>query len=182
MFDLLADDAEWTIVGNSPVSRTFTSRAEFMDIVIDPFNNRMSTPLVPEVHALYAEGDTVIAYFDARATAKDGKPYFNSYTRYLTLEHGQVVKAIAFLTPPSSLTSGIECPPTLEASPMAEFHSPPVSGVQLPHHLRMFTARDTTTATVTKEAKDWSIIKSFAQVVRGIVSVGLKAVALVNDV
>ena len=96
VFDLLAEDAEWTIVGNSPVSRTFTSRAEFMDIVINPFNSRMSTPLVPEVHALYAEGDTVIAYFDARATAKDGKPYFNSYTWYLTLEHGKVVKAIAF--------------------------------------------------------------------------------------
>ena len=57
--DTSANDAEWTIVGNSPVSRTFSSRAEFMDIVIDPFNNRMSTPLVPEVHALYAEGDTV---------------------------------------------------------------------------------------------------------------------------
>ena len=38
----------------------------------------------------------MIAYFDARATAKDGKPYFNSYTWYLTLEHGKVVKAIAF--------------------------------------------------------------------------------------
>ena len=44
VFDLLADDAEWTIVGNSPVSRTFTSRAEFMDVVINPFNSRMSTP------------------------------------------------------------------------------------------------------------------------------------------
>ena len=96
VFDLLADDAEWTIVGNSPVSRTFTSRAEFMDVVINPFNSRMSTPLVREVHALCAEGDTVIAYFDARATAKDGNPYFNSYTWYLTLEHGKVVKAIAF--------------------------------------------------------------------------------------
>jgi hypothetical protein len=46
----------------------------------------------------------------------------------------------------------------------------------------MLTARETTTATVTNEARDWSIISSFAHVVSGIVSVGLNAVALVNDV
>lgn len=46
----------------------------------------------------------------------------------------------------------------------------------------MLTARDTTTATVTKEASDCSIISNFAQAVSGIVSVGLNAVALVNDV
>jgi hypothetical protein len=38
---------------------------------------------------------------------------------------------------------------------------------EVPHQLKIFTKRDTTTATVTKLAKDWSIIKSFAQVLRG---------------
>jgi hypothetical protein len=46
----------------------------------------------------------------------------------------------------------------------------------------MFTAREMTTATVTDEARDWSIMSSFAHAVSGIVSVGLNAVALVNDV
>ena len=64
VFDLLAADAQWTIVGNSPVSRTFTSRREFLDVVIDPFNARLSSRLVPTVRALYADGDTVIALFD----------------------------------------------------------------------------------------------------------------------
>jgi uncharacterized protein len=63
-FTLLAPDATWTIVGNSPVSRTFSSRQEFLDAVIDPFNGRLATPLIPAVRALYADGDTVIAFFD----------------------------------------------------------------------------------------------------------------------
>jgi len=96
VFDLLADDATWTIVGNSPVSRTFDGRQEFLDVVIRPFNARMSTPLVPTVKALYADGDTVIAYFDAAATARDGKPDFNSYTWYLKLAEGKVVDATDF--------------------------------------------------------------------------------------
>ena len=96
VFDLLADDATWTIVGNSPVSRTFTSR-EFLDTVVGPFNARLSTPFVPSVRALYADGDVVIAYFEASATANDGKPYFNTYTYYLTMRDGKIVEGVAFL-------------------------------------------------------------------------------------
>lgn len=95
-FVLLADDATWTIVGNSPVSRTYRSRKEFLDVVIDPFNARMSTPLRPAIRALFAEGDWVIALFDASATAVDGKPYENTYTWYLRLQGSAIVEAIAF--------------------------------------------------------------------------------------
>jgi hypothetical protein len=34
----------------------------------------MSVPLRPEVRQLSADGDTVIVFFDARGTARDGKP------------------------------------------------------------------------------------------------------------
>lgn len=95
-FALLADDATWTIVGNSPVSRAFGSRQEFLDVVIDPFNARLSTPLVPTVRALFAEDDWVIALFDASATAGDGRPYANTYTWYMRLRDGVIVEAIAF--------------------------------------------------------------------------------------
>ena len=44
VFDLLAPDASWTIVGNSPVSRTFNSKQQFMGVVITPFNKRLSKP------------------------------------------------------------------------------------------------------------------------------------------
>ena len=95
-FALLADDATWTVVGNSPVSRTFPSKKEFIDVVIDPFNARLSTPLVPSVRALFAEGDWVIALFDGAATAADGRPYRNTYTWYMRLRDGAVVEVIAF--------------------------------------------------------------------------------------
>ena len=40
-FELLAPEAEWTIVGSSPLSKTYQSRQEFLDQVINPFNARM---------------------------------------------------------------------------------------------------------------------------------------------
>jgi uncharacterized protein len=96
VFDLLAPDAKWTIVGNSPVSRTYMSRREFMDVVINPFNARLSRRLVPTVRDIYADGDMVIALFDAEGTARDGKPYKNTYSWYMQMREGQIVNVIAF--------------------------------------------------------------------------------------
>jgi len=96
VFDLLAADAAWTIVGNSPVSRTFNSKQEFLDVVITPFNQRMSKPLRPTVHNLYADGDTVIALFDAEGTARDGKPYRNTYAWFMQMSGGKIIRVTAF--------------------------------------------------------------------------------------
>jgi uncharacterized protein len=96
VFGLLADNATWAIVGNTPASRTYHSRDELLGKVINPFNARLSTPLVPVVHALYADGGTVIAYFSASATARDGKPYENTYTWYLDLDGDRIINAVAF--------------------------------------------------------------------------------------
>lgn len=96
VFDLLTPGAKWTIVGNSPVARTYASRQEFMDAVIQPFNARLSRRLIPSVRGLYADGDMVIALFDAEATARDGKPYRNTYTWYMRMRDGKIDEVTAF--------------------------------------------------------------------------------------
>jgi len=95
-YDLLADDASWTIAGNSLAARTYPSREAFLAEVIRPFNARMRERLVPTVHRLYTDGDTVIALFDAKGTARDGKPYVNSYAWFLQMRDGRIVTARAF--------------------------------------------------------------------------------------
>jgi uncharacterized protein len=95
-FELLAPEAEWTIVGSSPLSKTYHSRRDFLDEVIHPFNARMMKPLVPTVRGIFADGDMVIILFDASATARDGVPYHNTYTWYFQMKDGRVVRAIAF--------------------------------------------------------------------------------------
>jgi uncharacterized protein len=52
--------------------------------------------LIPSIHRLYAEGDTVIAHFDAKGIALDGEPYVNSYAWILRMSQGQIVEAHAF--------------------------------------------------------------------------------------
>jgi uncharacterized protein len=95
-FDLLVPEADWTIVGSSPLSKTYASKQAFLEEVILPFNARMATPLVPTVRGIYADGDMVITLFDATATTRDGLPYRNTYTWYFRMKGKAVVSAIAF--------------------------------------------------------------------------------------
>lgn len=94
-FELLDDNATWTITGRSAASKTYPSKEAFMVEVIRPFNARMQAPLKPTVHGIYADGDTVVIFFDAKTVANDGKPYVNTYTWYFDMQGGKVVKATA---------------------------------------------------------------------------------------
>jgi ketosteroid isomerase-like protein len=95
-YDLLADNVSWTITGNSLASKTYGSREAFIGEVIRPFNARMSVGLKPTIRRMYADGDTVIVFFDASGTAKDGVPYANTYAWFLQLRDGRIVNASAF--------------------------------------------------------------------------------------
>jgi uncharacterized protein len=95
-FELLADDVEWTIIGSSPLAKTYKSKKDFIDEVIDPFNARMSKPLVPTVRGIFADGNMVIILFDGTATTRDDRPYENTYTWYFQMRGAKVVRAIAF--------------------------------------------------------------------------------------
>jgi ketosteroid isomerase-like protein len=95
-FDLLTDDASWTIEGHSVASRAYPDKEAFMREVIRPFNARMVAGIKPEVRSITAEAENVVILFDARGTARDGKPYVNSYAWFFQMRQGRVIKANAF--------------------------------------------------------------------------------------
>jgi uncharacterized protein len=97
--DLLADDLRWTIVGRSEVSKTFTSKDEFVGEVLRPFGARFSRsrPFKPaNVRGVYADGDNVIVLWDGEGTRLDGKTYENTYVWFMRFREGLVVEATAF--------------------------------------------------------------------------------------
>jgi ketosteroid isomerase-like protein len=94
-FELLTDDATWTIVGRSVVSKTY-SRDAFLGEVIRPFNARMRDPLKPTIRSLHADGDAVVIFFDAQGVARDGQPYVNTYAWFFEMRDGRVTRAFAF--------------------------------------------------------------------------------------
>ena len=94
--DLLAEDAVWTIAGNSLAAGTYAGRDAYLREVILPFYARMDMGLSPVIREIHAEGDSVIVRFDARGTARDGRPYENSHAWFLEMKAGRIVRATAY--------------------------------------------------------------------------------------
>jgi len=56
----------------------------------------MSVGLKQAIRNIYADGNTVVVFFDASGTARDGKPYANTYAWFLELNDGKITEASAF--------------------------------------------------------------------------------------
>lgn len=97
VFDLLADDVVWTVAGDSPVSGVYRSREAFLRDAVAPITARLATPIVPELHQLIAHDDHVVAIWQGRATALDGRVYRNHYAWHMRFEGGRIVEVGAFL-------------------------------------------------------------------------------------
>jgi uncharacterized protein len=97
VFDILSPDVTWTIPGSGPVAGTYIGRQSFLEDASLPLVNRLATPIVPEVHHIWASDDRVIIRFDGTATTTSGAPYANQFVWIFRMEDGVVVEAEAFL-------------------------------------------------------------------------------------
>lgn len=97
VFDLLHEEVEWTVAGDSPVSGVYRSRAQFLGQAVAPITARLATPIVPTVEHVVAQDDAVVVVWSGQATAKDGHAYRNRYAWHLQLREGRIVRAVAFL-------------------------------------------------------------------------------------
>ncbi|MFT4089823.1 MAG: nuclear transport factor 2 family protein [Asticcacaulis sp.] len=97
VFDLLSPDILWTIHGSGPIARTYNGIEDFMHNASLPLVSRLASPLKPELHHIWAEGDRVVIRFDASATTTSGALYRNQFVWIFRMEGGSVVEAEAFL-------------------------------------------------------------------------------------
>ena len=95
--ELLAPDVVWTIHGSGPVAGTYLNQKDFIEQASRPLTSRLATPIAPEVHNIFADGDTVIIRFDGTATTMSGSPYRNQFVWIIKMKDGLVVNAEAFL-------------------------------------------------------------------------------------
>ncbi|NIA70517.1 nuclear transport factor 2 family protein [Pelagibius litoralis] len=95
--ELLAPDVVWTIHGSGPVAGTYTNMDDFVERAAKPLTSRLVSPLVPEVHDIWAQKDTVIIRFDGSAITTSGTPYNNQFVWIFQMENGLVTEAEAFL-------------------------------------------------------------------------------------
>ncbi|MGE0822745.1 MAG: nuclear transport factor 2 family protein [Candidatus Binatia bacterium] len=96
-FNLLADTASWTVMGNCPISGTYVGRQRLIEEALKPQREKLAGPPTPTVINLIAEGDTVVIQWVGKGTTKTGQPYNNSYCYVVQIEAGRIVRGTAYL-------------------------------------------------------------------------------------
>lgn len=95
-YSILAEDVQWT-VARAVGQTTYTSRAQFLRDGAGPVLTRLTGPIQANIRELITENDVVVAAWDGTATARDGRPYVNSYVWVMTMRDDQVVRVTAYL-------------------------------------------------------------------------------------
>ena len=96
-FNLLAEDARWTVIGDCPISGTYMGRQQLIKAALKPQREKLAGPPTPTVLQMIAEGDTVVIEWVGKATTKSGKPYNNSYCYVVQIENGRIICGTAYL-------------------------------------------------------------------------------------
>jgi uncharacterized protein len=94
---LLADDVRWTVIGSTPVSRTYTSRQAFLEGAVQPLSSKLSGGIQPTVRDILADGEKIALQWDGRATGKNGTIYHQTYCWVMRFENGKVREGTAYL-------------------------------------------------------------------------------------
>ncbi len=89
-FNLLAEDVHWTVIGSTPVSRTYPSRAAFVEGAVKPLTAKLAGLIVPTVRDIIAEGDKVVLQWEGRSSGKNGAIYHQTYCWVMRMADGKV--------------------------------------------------------------------------------------------
>ena len=95
---LLANDIVWTIIGDTPVSKTFRGLKDVEENLLnEAFRNiKLEVGITLEVVETIAENDMVVARVQGTIEGKYG-PYNNTYCHVFTVRDGKIVEDIEYL-------------------------------------------------------------------------------------
>jgi uncharacterized protein (TIGR02246 family) len=96
-FNLLAEDVHWTVIGSTPVSRTYPSRAAFVEGAVKPLTAKLAGLIVPTVRDIIAEGDKVVLQWEGRSSGTNGAIYHQTYCWVMRMADGKVREGTAYL-------------------------------------------------------------------------------------
>lgn len=95
--EVLSPDVIWTIKGSGPSAGVFQGRQDFLVRAVKPFASRLSRPVRPTVRDIWSKGDQVVVHWDGEGTARDGRPYRNSYIWIFRMRGAKASEVAAFL-------------------------------------------------------------------------------------
>lgn len=96
-YQILDENVNWTVIGTTEVSGTYTSRQDFIDDAVRKIGKRIYGQVTPKIVDIITEGDRLVFRWDGSGKMADGTPYHNRYSWAMTFKDGKVVEGTAYL-------------------------------------------------------------------------------------
>lgn len=97
-FDKVRDDVDWTVMGTHPLAGHYRSKQAFRAATFARLNKVLKDGVILKVVDLHLDGNVAIVEMRALSTAKNGKPFDNTYCWVCTFaDDGVIAKVRAYL-------------------------------------------------------------------------------------
>ena len=96
-FKVVAEDVQWTVIGSTAISGTFSGKRAFLDGAVVPMHEQLAEPIAATVVNVFGDGDHVILQWNGTSVGKNGQPYEQMYCWVMRLSGGLIVEVTAYL-------------------------------------------------------------------------------------
>jgi hypothetical protein len=93
----MSDDVKFNLIGNTKFSGAFNGKQEFIAKVLAPLGAALDGGLVITPDNLIADGEFVAMQSRGKSTAKNGKPYNNTYCHVFRINNGKIREVTEYL-------------------------------------------------------------------------------------
>jgi ketosteroid isomerase-like protein len=93
----MADDVRFTIIGKTKYSGVFNGKQELINKLLGPLGAELEGGIAITPDNLIADGEFVAMQARGKATAKNGKPYNNTYCQIFKIVDGKVKEVTEYL-------------------------------------------------------------------------------------
>lgn len=96
-FEKVAENVSWTVMGTHPLAGAYKSKKGFLDATFRRLERILKEGVVLKVLNVFVEGDSAVVEMRSLSTARNGKPFDNSYCWVVRFENGIIVEVRAYV-------------------------------------------------------------------------------------
>ncbi|HMK53745.1 MAG TPA: ketosteroid isomerase [Methanobacteriaceae archaeon] len=96
-FDRVTDDVHWTVMGTHPLAGTYHSKQEFLSHTFKRLNKILQEGVFLQINNIILNGNIAVVEMESLSTAKNGKPFNNTYCWIVYFKDDYIVKVRAYV-------------------------------------------------------------------------------------
>jgi uncharacterized protein len=96
-FAQVAEDVRWTVMGTHPLAGVYLSKAAFLQHTFARLNRILREGVVLRVEKVWIDGDTAVVEMTSLSTARNGRPFNNTYCWVTRFASDTIVEVRAYV-------------------------------------------------------------------------------------